>query len=162
MMAGASWSRDGKWIYFHSDRSGEHQVWKMPAGGGEARPGDHKGWALWPSNLLTANGFITRKPWDQQPLESAQRWRGGDPSARIRRWERLWHRERRNLFHSEAGCCRPLFHPILQLRDQKIRSISTIESAIHANLSVSPDGRWILYSQMDQLGSDLMLVENFR
>ena len=29
-------------------------------------------------------------------------------------------------------------------------------------LAVSPDGRTILYAQLDEAGSDLMLVENFR
>jgi hypothetical protein len=29
-------------------------------------------------------------------------------------------------------------------------------------LSVSPDGHWLLYTQIDQAGSGLMLVENFR
>jgi hypothetical protein len=29
-------------------------------------------------------------------------------------------------------------------------------------LTVSPDRHWVLFSQMDQQGSDLMLVENFR
>jgi hypothetical protein len=29
-------------------------------------------------------------------------------------------------------------------------------------LAVSPDGRWILYEQFEQAGSELMLVENFR
>jgi Tol biopolymer transport system component len=30
------WSRDGRWIYFISDRSGRNEVWKMPSKGGEA------------------------------------------------------------------------------------------------------------------------------
>src|SRR4029453_944710 len=33
----ASWSRDGQWIYFGSNRSGSMQIWKMPAAGGEAQ-----------------------------------------------------------------------------------------------------------------------------
>ena len=59
-LQGGSWSRDGKWIYFGSNRSGEDQVWKIPADGGEAVRVTRKG-GLGPSNLLTANGFITRK-----------------------------------------------------------------------------------------------------
>ena len=31
-----SWSRDGKWVYFASDRSGQEQVWKLPTSGGQA------------------------------------------------------------------------------------------------------------------------------
>jgi hypothetical protein len=37
-------------------------------------------------------------------------------------------------------------------------SLDTISSAI----TVSPDERWVLYTQHDQAGSNLVLVENFR
>lgn len=30
------------------------------------------------------------------------------------------------------------------------------------SLAVSPDGRWILYVQLDRSGNDIMLMENFR
>jgi len=30
------------------------------------------------------------------------------------------------------------------------------------SLTVSPDGKYMLYTQIDQQGSDLMLMENFR
>jgi hypothetical protein len=30
------------------------------------------------------------------------------------------------------------------------------------SLEISPDGQWFLCSQYDELGADLMLVENFR
>ena len=40
-----SWSRDGKWIYFASTRSGTFQVWRVPAEGGSpvqvTRQGGH-------------------------------------------------------------------------------------------------------------------------
>jgi Tol biopolymer transport system component len=31
-----SWSNDGRWIYFASNRTGQDQVWKVPASSGEA------------------------------------------------------------------------------------------------------------------------------
>jgi Tol biopolymer transport system component len=38
------WSRDGKCIYFASDRTAAWQVWKMPAEGGAGGAGDEAGW----------------------------------------------------------------------------------------------------------------------
>ena len=44
----------------------------------------------------------------------------------------------------------------------KIRKILTIERPVTWRIEVSRDGRTILYTQVDEAGSDLMLVENFR
>jgi hypothetical protein len=41
-------------------------------------------------------------------------------------------------------------------------TVATVPGALSGNLSVSPDERFLLYDQLDQSGSDLMLVEGFR
>ncbi len=33
---------------------------------------------------------------------------------------------------------------------------------VSVGLGVSPDGQWIIYPQNDVVGSDIILVENFR
>jgi hypothetical protein len=40
--------------------------------------------------------------------------------------------------------------------------VALIEDPVRNYLSVSPDGRFLLYPKLDLEGSDLMLVENFR
>ena len=46
--------------------------------------------------------------------------------------------------------------------DGKSRPVVTSERSFSMSLSVSPDQRFILYSQTDHSGSDLMLIESFQ
>jgi hypothetical protein len=43
-----------------------------------------------------------------------------------------------------------------------VRRICKFEKNFGNGFSVSPHGRWLLYTQMDQAYSDIMLVENSR
>jgi Tol biopolymer transport system component/tRNA A-37 threonylcarbamoyl transferase component Bud32 len=156
-----SWSRDGKWVYFASDRSGESQVWKVPSGGGEAVPVTRKG------------GFATFESPDGQWVyytksdNAGSLWKvsreGGEETQVLESVDkRAFAIVNEGIFFiprpDSAG------HHSIQYFDfatKKIRSISTLESVLESYLSVSPDRRWIIYSQVDQQGSDIMLVENF-
>jgi len=50
----------------------------------------------------------------------------------------------------------------LRYSTSQITSVVTIPRKSGFGLALSPDERLILYTQTDQVGSDLMLVENFR
>ena len=47
---------------------------------------------------------------------------------------------------------------------REVKRIWETEASIHQSfgIAVSTDGKWLLYTQVDQSGSDIMLVENFR
>jgi Tol biopolymer transport system component len=51
------------------------------------------------------------------------------------------------------------------LSTRHVRRITEVERDFdsgNGGISVSPDGRWVLYSQVDEINSDIMLVEHFR
>jgi hypothetical protein len=44
---------------------------------------------------------------------------------------------------------------------KQLRPIFEVDKNLGTGLSVSPDGRWILYSQEGDVNSDIMLVDHF-
>ena len=57
---------------------------------------------------------------------------------------------------------REIFHPVSELKNNEVKTISSTSGPSVEALFVSPDGRSLLFTQFDEGGSDLMLVENFR
>jgi len=152
-----SWSHDGNWIYFESNRTG-WQIWKIPAGGGEAvqvtRQGGYNpleskdGKTIYYTKSESAPGPLWKVPAE-----------GGDESQ-------VLDSVNGRVFAATTGGIYFISQRRLQYFDFSTgisKSILTIEKPTAGSLlSVSPDERWLLYTQIDQGGSDLMLVENFR
>ena len=155
-----SWSSDGNRIYFASNRSGRFEVWKMRADGSS-------------QTQVTANGgFMALESDDGRDLYytktdgASALWRmpvaGGAErkvveSVHGRNFtltkHRIWFMQEDGIEVAlrcvEPGSARPT-------------TVSMLGRFLFHGLSVSPDERHALYSQADVVGSDLMLVENFR
>ena len=164
-----SWSRDGRWIYFDSARTGEQQVWKIPADGGEAgavqitRDGGF-GPLESPDGkfLYYSKALYTTSLW-KVPVDGGQAVKVLDSLS-----------NNRNLAMVNSGI---YFVPVretgrgssiqfLAFANNQIKPVASFEKALTSTalggLGVSPDGKWLLFTQFDQDGSELMVVDNFR
>jgi len=160
---GASWSRDGRWLYFTSIRSGRTEVWKMPAGGGTAVQVTHNGGefgvesedgkTLYFTRILRADsGSIWRMPLAGGPEEQLA-------DSLYRSNYAVAKRGVYYMTHADASG-----NSTLKLYDFATGATSTVLQMGHPEfgLDVSPDGRYLVYAQLDDPASGLMLIENFR
>jgi WD40 repeat protein len=162
-----SWSHDGRWIYFRSDRSGSQQIWKIPS----SEP-------FQPAVQVTRNGgFEALESWDGKLLYYVKSvpglWSlplsGGEETLVIPSvHSSLWAVAENGVFFLEGqSAAAGKGTPIWWFRFETGRPIQV--GAIHQPLvvlapsfSVTRDGRWIAWSQIDHQQSNLMLVDNFR
>jgi Tol biopolymer transport system component/DNA-binding winged helix-turn-helix (wHTH) protein len=161
-----SWSRDGQWIYFASNRNGTMQVWKVSAAGGQAvQVTDHGGFEAFESpdgkTLFYNKGRALAGLW--------RRPAGGGPEEFVTDhhqaglW-RFWRVSGEGLFFATAPADGARLE-FLNLTTRQITEITRLPRGVERyvpGLAVSPDGRSILYCQKDRSGSDLMMVEHFR
>jgi Tol biopolymer transport system component len=159
------WSRDGRWIYFISDRTGQTQIWKRLWGTSERQAEAVQ--------VTTNGGYMAVESPDGKSLYYSKA--DGKPG--------LWKMPVEGGEETQIlGAVKPAYFAVTTKgiyfvpgADRDSRQIHFYSFATHraspvlalagwpdGGMSVSPDGRILLYAQIDDQGSDLMLVEDFR
>jgi len=173
-----SWSHDGKWIYFigHGVGHGTSEeglgiIYRCPAAGGDA------------TTVSTTRGFGPLESFDGQVvyfatgnsagktvLETASLKPTGTESQLMGMpplsFNENWTIDRNGVYFFPAQSPRTLSY--FDFVTKKVRRIYEVGNSSYEvgaswslGLSVSPDGRYILYPAADTPNGDIMLVENF-
>jgi serine/threonine protein kinase len=154
-----SWSHDGLWIYFASDRSGQYQVWKTPKDGGEpvqvTRSGGY-------GAFESPDGKYIYYPKFSQPGLYRMPAQGGEETQIL---EAFPARDFAGFEVTSKGVyfVMPDYKTIrfLDSATGKIGAVAVLDKP-SGELTVSPDGAYLAWSQLDRNSADLMLVDGFR
>lgn len=155
-----AWSRDGHWIYFISDRGGAQQVWKVPADGGaavqvtknvansvfEAEDGKSiyyfRNGAIWNSGL---NGENETRVVD---CPGFMGWK--------LRHNAIW------MLNYDSSPSPLIAFDLATGRKTQLGTLDVGPFAyVATGFDIAADGKSIIYTRVDSLDSDIMLVENF-
>jgi Tol biopolymer transport system component/DNA-binding winged helix-turn-helix (wHTH) protein len=152
-----SWSADGKWIYFGSRRSGSWEVWKVPSSDGEAQ------------QVTTRGGYAAFETPDGAWIHYIKSdvpgiWRmpvaGGEETLLVEGpppegWG-SWVATDVGVFYmrSNGSEIELAFH---DLDSGATSAIALVPDFIPQGLTVSPNGRRILFAQIDRHECDVMI-----
>lgn len=160
------WSRDGRSLYFGSRRSGESYIWKIPVQGGAAVP-----------IVNTKGGFQAFESSDGKWVYYVKEntpgiWKvtadGGEATRVLEQGVAgAWSLTDQGICYlnfDDTDATTLRFFSFAEQKASLLRKLpkETRIGLLENLLSATADGRWIIYTQSDQVASDLMLVENFR
>jgi Tol biopolymer transport system component/DNA-binding winged helix-turn-helix (wHTH) protein len=161
-----TWSRDGRTIYFSSNRDGLDQLWKIPVEGGTAikLTDSEAGNAIESADghILYHSARFSSGIW-QLPIQ------GGTGIRLLEFPERgfwaYWALVEKGIYYIRSDGKDHFMIEFFDFTTRKAKLIAPLEkipTPWEKGFAVSADGNWLLYSQLDQHNSDIMLVENFR
>jgi Tol biopolymer transport system component len=159
---GASWSRDGKSIYYQW----RGQIWKADANGGSPRQ---------LTNTL-GSGAAEESVDGKYVYYRNQRtiWRvpvdgGAEEQVVIPEHDLLWvviQPTKKGIYYLEfarsARAMQVSFYDFAKRGNEVVFRMKDTDFFQAMSFSISPDGKYILYPRVDQRQTNLMLVENFR
>jgi Tol biopolymer transport system component len=161
----ASWSHDGKHIYFASNRTGVWQVWRKPPEGGSAEQVTRNaGFAAFESPdgkyLYYAKGRSVGGLW-RMPV-------GGGVEELVLDlkpgyWG-MWAVDKNGIYYLDKrdGARFPsiYLYNITNKRSTELMKLDRQVPVGDSALALSPDGRYLLFTQSDDNGSDVMIADN--
>ncbi len=157
----ATWSHDGKWIYFMSRRTGRAEIWRIPNEGGQAQQITHNGGY---QAIESRDGKTLYIPY-QNTVFARQLADGSEQRLLDSAIEKLVCPVENGIYYigstgPDAGR-RPL--KFYDFATRSSRLLTYLEGTFQSwGLTVSPDHKTILYSGVVHLVNDLMMIENFR
>jgi Tol biopolymer transport system component len=157
-----SWSRDGRWIYFSSTRTRRAEIWRIPAAGGD------------PVQVTTEGGSVAFESHDGRAIYYTRRngptplWRktlsgrAADEQVLEAVSLRNFFVTRRGVYYMKPEGPAAVSIRLFQPENGVERVLGRVTKTVSLGLTVSPDDQWVLFSQNDSEGMDIMLVENFQ
>ena len=164
------WSRNGRFLYFTSDRTGRNEIWRKPLTGGP------------PVQVTRSGGYASQESADGQWLYFSQ-WDGEviwripgsespqrdhhvlpkmvvGPPYRVR--PASWALTSEDVFFVDRGANpRSAAIRAYHFSSGKIRTIlgQMLTDRPQVDLSVSPDRRWLIYTRLDRFSGNIMVTE---
>lgn len=158
------WSIDGNWIYFYSN-SDQH-IWKAPVQGGQAAHVAVER-ATGPHESPDGKYLYFRR--SQNPIGIFRvPLAGGAEELVIGMTEAppwgYWTLADKGIYYLIRGGGRPriVFFDYATGQTNDVWTMEKPALTSDGGLSLSPDGNWLLFTQLDNSGSDIMLVNDFR
>lgn len=157
-----SWSNDGRWLYFNSDRDGEVHIWKRPASGGEAiRVTSRRSYQAIES--LDGRTVYFLPALDEPGIYSVPSGGGAErllPGTETFFIRRHWDVARDGIYFAghESQPLDILFYPFSGGRIERVRRLTHPLIVDTPSLAISPDARMLLFSQQDEEKSDIMML----
>jgi Tol biopolymer transport system component len=158
-----SWSRDGRFVYYSSDRSGRFEVWQVPAAGGEPEQVTDDGGT---TSLESYDGktlYYVKGRGAPQPLFARTRRRPGEWKIAEEVISRIFAVDEHGVLffvRSETPGQVSLRH--VDGATGKTREVARLDVSPSLGLTASRDGREILFAANKPSNDDLYLIENFR
>jgi serine/threonine protein kinase/dipeptidyl aminopeptidase/acylaminoacyl peptidase len=161
-----SWSRDGRFVYFHAVRDGSGQVWRVPASGGVEERVTRGGAGHGAMESADGRSLFFKRSDGNSPLVALTLAGGAERTVApcVRAWPAVFDVVASGVYYPDCRAGDPGLHRFdpPSGRDELLGVLENAEQPADTTIAVSPDGRTILYPKVVREGSDLRLIENFR